>query len=267
MPSTLRPGPPPRLRSTVMTDGGATPDHDDAPAASAPARALSSMDHAFLTGVPEAGELVLVRHGQQDYPSAGTRSFSAWVDPRLSATGERQAEAVGRALAGRPVAAVYSSHLQRAHATGRAIARHHRVEVVVDTELREIEMFRDLDEGQSPVEALGADRLREAQERFVATRRWDAYPATETGAELKDRVVRAVEAAVAAHPGGTVVVACHGGVINAYLVHVLGLQHEDMFFRPAHASVHRVAFAGGRRVVGVLNEVHHLQPAEELLTW
>jgi broad specificity phosphatase PhoE len=230
-------------------------------------RMLSAMDRAFLTGMPEAGELILVRHGQQQYPEPGTKDFSQWIDPPLSKAGLRQAEAVGRHLSLRPVTAVYSSRLQRANATGQAIAEHHGLDVTVDDRLREIEMFRDLPDGHtSPLEAFGAEQLAEAQEAFVATRRWSAYPGSESAAELRERVIAAVEAAIAAHPGGVVVVACHGGVINAYLASLRGVE-EDMFFRPAHASVHRVAFAGDRRVIGALNEIVHLEPADELLTW
>jgi broad specificity phosphatase PhoE len=54
-----------------------------------------------------------------------------------------------------------------------------------------------------------------------------------------------------------VVVACHGGVINAFLSGQLGLV-ADMFFRPAHCSVSRVAFDSELRVIRSLNEVHHL---------
>jgi broad specificity phosphatase PhoE len=230
-------------------------------------RAHSAIDRAFLTGDPDAGELILVRHGEQDFPPEGTQDFSRYVDPPLSARGERQAEAVARALADRPVAAVYSSRLRRARDTGMAIATHHGLGVEVVDALREIEMFRDLRKGQGPAEAYGADALREALDTFVATRRWSAYPGTETGDELAERVVPAIEAILAAHPRQVVVVACHGGVINAYLIHVLGLTGGDMFFRPAHASTHRLVFAGPRRVVGNLNEVHHLSPADELLSW
>ena len=95
------------------------------------------------------------------------------------------------------------------------------------------------------------------QERFVRERRWDVYPYTETSAEFRHRVVTSVEGILAEHPGQRVVIACHGGVINAYVGHLLGLV-EDMFFRPGHASISRVLVGDGRRVVHTLNELHHL---------
>ncbi|MHB8464527.1 MAG: histidine phosphatase family protein [Acidimicrobiales bacterium] len=230
------------------------------------ARPMSAMDQAFLTDDDQAGEVILVRHGQQQFPEAGTKDFSAWIDPPLSKVGMRQAEAVGRHLSRRPVTAVYSSRLERAYVTGQAIAEHHGLDVVIDDRLREIEMFRDLPDGKTnPVEAFGAEQMAAAQEEFIVTRQWSAYPGTETTAELRGRVVEAVEAIVSAHPAQVVVVACHGGVINAYLADLLGLT-EDMFFRPAHTSLHRIRFHDERRVIDSLNETAHLEPADELLT-
>jgi len=229
-------------------------------------RDSSPIGRAFLTDDPDAGQLVLVRHGQQQFPPAGTRDFGAFVDPPLSPTGRRQAEALGRFFADTAVDAVYSSGLQRARDTGAAIASRHGLTPIVVDDLREVQMFRDLPTGSTPADAFGTDALETARESFVTTRRWDTYPGTETGDQLRARVRAALEPILARHPGQVVVVACHGGVINAYVAHVLGLDREDMFFRPAHGSLHRVAYLGERRVVGSLNEVHHLTPAEELVT-
>ena len=225
--------------------------------------ARSAIDRAFLTADPDAGELILVRHGEQDFPPDWTVGGD-FVDPPLSARGERQADAAGRALSTRPVTALYASNLQRARRTADAIGAHHGLTPTIVPDLREIEMFRGLPPGMTLVDAVGADVLRTAGTAFVDTRRWDVYPATETGEQLRARVVPAVEAILAAHPAEVVVVACHGGVINGYLGHVLGLA-EDMFFRPAHASFHRIAFAGTRRVIGALNGIEHLPG--ELLSW
>src|SRR6202021_914767 len=78
------------------------------------------------------------------------------------------------------------------------------------------------------------------------------------------RDVPVVEGILALHKGQQLAVVCHGGVINAYIGHLLGLR-QDMFFRPAHASVSRVLTGDGRRVIHTLNELHHLQAADHSL--
>jgi 2,3-bisphosphoglycerate-dependent phosphoglycerate mutase len=234
----------------------------DPPASPPPPDAFG---RAFLTNVPEAGELILVRHGQQDFPADGSRrDRDAWVDPPLSALGVRQADAVGRALADRPLTAVYSSNLQRARETGEQVAGHHGLEVTVVDAVREIEMFRDLPEGVELLDAIDPLLLLGARERFALERRWDVWPFTETGDEFRHRVLMAVEGILATHPGERIAIACHGGVINIIAAAVLGVD-EDMFFRPAHASFHRIGVQGARRVVWSLNETHHLV-AEDLLS-
>lgn len=220
-------------------------------------RTPSIFDRVYLTGVPDVTTLLLVRHGQQAFPDPAESTPRDWIDPPLSPLGRRQAAAVGRHLSGETVAAVYSSNLARAHDTGVAIARHHDLTPAVMPELREIEIFRDIGE-RRPQEVLGDVVLRGAQERFARDRRWDAYPLTERSHEFQDRVIAAMEGVLAHHRGTTVVVACHGGVINAYLAWVLGLP-EDMFFRPAHASVQTVLVRDDRRVIQGLNDVSHLR--------
>jgi 2,3-bisphosphoglycerate-dependent phosphoglycerate mutase len=223
----------------------------------APPPPASPLDRAFLTNQSGVATLILVRHGQQVWPQSPNAAASEWVDPPLSDTGRRQAEVVGAALAREVVDAVYSSHLRRALETGREIGRHHGMQPQVFTELREIEMFRDLPAGTRMRDAIAEPILRGVQERFVHERCWDVYPFTEGSAAFRNRVVNTIEGIVATHSGQRVVIACHGGVINAYIGHILGLR-EDMFFRPAHASVSRVLARDGRRVVQSLNEVHHL---------
>ena len=220
-------------------------------------RPPTPLDRAFLTASDGVTELILVRHGQQVWPDPTVATVSEWVDPPLSDTGRRQALAVGVALSRVRIDAVYSSRLLRAHDTGQAIAAHHAVEVQVVDDLREIETFRDLPQDSTPAAVLGELVLRGARERFVRHRTWDVYPGSEKNDEFRHRVVNVIEGIVAGHEGERVVVACHGGVINAYIGEVLGLS-TAMFFRPAHASTHRVRAKGDVRALQSLNEVHHL---------
>jgi 2,3-bisphosphoglycerate-dependent phosphoglycerate mutase len=220
-------------------------------------RPASPIDRAFLTDDPEAGMLVLVRHGQQEWPDPSTAGAGEWVDPPLSELGRRQAAAVGEYLAADKVEAVYSSALLRAHHTALAVATHHGHQVDVIAELAEIEVFRDLPPDERATDILGERALDGIRERFIQTRRWDAYPYSETSSDFRRRIGYAVESVVVTHPGQTIVIACHGGVINAYLCEILGIA-ADMVFRPAHASVHRIRYAHGRRVLESLNETRFL---------
>ncbi len=220
----------------------------------------SPLDRAFLTKNEHAGQVIFVRHGQQQWPSAPNPPRSEWVDPPLSGTGRQQAKSVGRALATDALDAVYCSNLQRAQETAGAIASEHRLEPIVLPELREIELYRDLPEGASVRDMLPEHILRGVQERFVRERRWDVFPYSETSAEFRHRILTTVEGILAGHQSERVAVVCHGGVINAYLGHVLGVAAE-MFFRPGHASISRVLVGDGRRVLHTLNEVHHLSAA------
>ena len=96
-----------------------------------------------------------------------------------------------------------------------------------------------------------AGELRDAQSGATYP---NVNPATEEEiGRVADAGTADMEAAIADHPGETVVVACHGGVINTYLADLLGLS-MDMFYRPVHASVHRVRFKGTIRVIDSLNE-------------
>ncbi len=223
-------------------------------------RRPSPIDRAFLDSEGSAGTLILVRHGQQQWPDPKTSVSGDWVDPPLSDTGQAQAQCVADHLANEPISAVYSSALLRANDTGRAIASRHELEVEVIPELEEIHIFRDLPQHLQAIDSLGDKAMAGIGERFVQTQKWDAYPATESSLEFRRRASLAVESAVVSHPGETIVVACHGGVINAYLAEVLGLG-IDMFYRPVHASAHRVRCANGRRVIQMLNEQHYLAAA------
>src|SRR5207253_8918511 len=82
-------------------------------------------------------------------------------------------------------------------------------------------------------------------------------PGGESGAALRRRVVPAVEEGLDGIDDGTVLMVAHGGVINAYLGHVMGI-HHDMFFLPDNASINTVLVEEDRRRVRFLNDVRHL---------
>ena len=218
-------------------------------------------DRAFLTSGDDVTKIILVRHGEQDLRDGTTYAVGDTVDPVLSARGRSQAKLVGEYLKDRRIDAVYASPLIRAHETGKAIALHHAAELVVLDDLQEVQLFRDAPQDRPLVEFLGQAHVRGLSDRMAREKRWDVYPLSESSFELRKRVVNVIEEIIAANPGQTVAVACHGGVINAYLAHILNIDH-DMFFRPGHASMNVVAAHDGVRAVHSLNDIRHLEAAE-----
>lgn len=199
-------------------------------------------------------EIVLVRHGQQI--PLDQRSDDQITDPPLTAIGERQIEAVADHLAGEEITAVYASTLERARRTGEAIAARHGLDVTTVHEIREVEVLGR----PGPVsDAADVDPIvwSGGGERFVHTGRWDSFPLAESSDDFRRRVGRGIEGIVARHGEGRIVIACHGGVINAYVAEILGID-RDYFFRAMHCSVHRIVARHERRAVWNLNETHHL---------
>ena len=62
---------------------------------------------------------------------------------------------------------------------------------------------------------------------------------------------------MADHPGEHIVLISHGGVINAYLADILGIE-DDMFFLPNHCSISEVLIKGSRKRIQSVNERGHL---------
>lgn len=175
------------------------------------------------------------------------------ADPELSPDGLRQAELLADYLERERIDAVYSSPLQRALQTAEPMA--HRRGLTVGVLDGAAEWDRNANE-YIPVEELKA--AGDPRWRDLANGTWTSTE--ETFDQFRTRVVRDFEQVVAAHAGQRVAITCHGGVINAYLFHILGLSKGHGFFFPNYTSINRVAAASsGQRSIVTLNETSHLR--------
>jgi 2,3-bisphosphoglycerate-dependent phosphoglycerate mutase len=195
-------------------------------------------------------QLLLVRHAEP----VRIEDASAAADPPLHERGRQQAERLAAYLATEPLNAVWTSPLRRAQETAAPVAGAHGVDLVLDDELAE---FDRESTSYIPIEELKATN----DERWLAMvegRHLDLAEGIDPVA-FRDGVIAAMERVVAANPGGTVAVVCHGGVINTYIGHVLGIERA-LWFEPRYASIHRIAASRtGIRTVVTLNEHHYLK--------
>ena len=209
---------------------------------------------SFLAHLEGVCELLLVRHGEQELMQ--NMAMADAIDAPLSELGRRQAEAVAGRLADAEIHAVYSSTMRRANDTAVAIAAPHALAVEAFEDLVEIELWRDIPQDKGLLDALDREELRAIMREGNRTQRWDAYPYSEPRGEFRRRIVQAIDGIAERHEGERVVVACHSGVINGYLAHVMA-SGLDTPCTLHHSSISTVrAMDDLRRVVQVNDHAH-----------
>jgi len=156
----------------------------------------------------EATRVILIRHGETTWNRA-TR-IQGHTDIPLSELGLAQAERLAEALADEPLAAIYASDLSRARQTAEAVAGRQGLPVRIDVGLRERAFGR--------FEGLSWDEI--AQNHPEDSARWrKREPDFQVGGgeslvTFSARCLAAAGRAVAAHPGQSIALVAHGGVLD-----------------------------------------------------
>jgi probable phosphomutase (TIGR03848 family) len=217
----------------------------EAATAAAPADAPSPDGAARPT--PAITRLVLARHAVTAETGPLLSGRQPGID--LSEEGVRQAEALADRLTELPVAAVYTSPIERTTQTARRVADRHHLPV----ESLEGVLEADYGEwtGQKLAELAKTDLWKVVQRAPSRA----AFPGGESLAAMQARMVAALDAVVAAHPGELVVVVSHADPIKAAVAHYTGV-HLDLFQRimvdPASVTV--IRYTAGRPFVVRLND-------------
>jgi probable phosphoglycerate mutase len=199
-------------------------------------------------------ELLLIRHAEP----MRIVDADGPADPPLHERGRQQAERLAAYLSEESLEGLMSSPLRRARETAEPVGKVHNLPVVVDEELAEWDRAAT---SYIPVEELRA--TNDERWRSLVENSFDVFDFDVTA--FQQGVVAAVERIIHANPGRKVAVVCHGGVINVYLAHILGLD-QQLFFLPVYTSLHRVlASRTGHRGISSLNETAHLRGTGLLL--
>ena len=173
-------------------------------------------------------ELLIVRHA---LPLRVIVEEGA-ADPQLDELGHRQADALAEYLFAEGVDAVWSSPMARARETAQPLLDRTGLAVSVDNDLAEWD--RDSN-SYIPIEELKASNHPMWQAMMAGEWVGASDPVT-----FQKNVVAAMNRIIDSHPGERVAVVCHGGVIGAYLAHILELPRPGGFFHPEYTSIHRV---------------------------
>jgi len=206
--------------------------------------------------------LLAVRHGITDWNALGR--IQGHAQSQLTEIGRQQAEAIADRLAAEPISAIYSSDLQRAMDTARAIAARHGLPVHADARLREANY------GQW--EGRTMDELRRLYPETVAQWMTEPVAVAPTGGESLEevaaRVSEVMEELRACPADGQIVVVGHGGSIRALLCVALHIpQGYSRRVRVDTASLSIVDLQPARSVVMAVNDRHHLKNADAMDTF
>lgn len=197
---------------------------------------VAALQRAYVLGGRHR-RLYLVRHAEADRSAAS-------ADPALSPRGQRQAHAVAErlreTLTGRDVA-VAASPLRRAAQTADAIA------AALGAPARRHEGLVEVGGLDVPAPVV-VDPPPGAVPQF----RW--APPHEG---FRQQAVGGVEAVLADCEPSVVVAVTHGGLVNAYVAALLGLE-GDFFHLPRHTALALVRVGEGRAALERLGDAAHL---------
>jgi 2,3-bisphosphoglycerate-dependent phosphoglycerate mutase len=167
--------------------------------------------------------LYTIRHGQSYINLPDWDGMDS--DSPLTALGEKQAEAVAVWLANQlPQGdAIYSSTLRRTRGTAAIIARAYGQDILFDHRIREIGNNRidhtPYDEGCSPPRSDWA-AIWHTERPFS---RVTISEGGESSMHFRIRVASFIEEMLEQRPGQTVLVVCHGGVVDAVFDYCFGI--------------------------------------------
>jgi len=204
--------------------------------------------------------LLLIRHGETAWNAE--HRIQGHLDIPLSATGIRQAASLGERLAAETVTAVYSSELARAWLTAVPFAARLGLDIIPDSRLRErsFGVFEGLTVDE--IAARHPEGFRRWRERDPA---W-AMDDGESGQQLIDRVLSALDDIASRHRGETVAVVTHGGVLDVAYRAARGLSwdatREHLML---NASINRLSAQGSPLALSILDwgDVAHLEQARD----
>lgn len=201
--------------------------------------------------------IILIRHGET--PWNAERRLQGHIDIGLNANGQSQADALGRALAGEPLAAIVASDLDRAHRTALAVAVHHPIAVQNDVLLRErcYGAFEGL--LYAEIEQRYPRAYRDWQAREIDSVMPSGAREAESFRRFYERIVAAIGVWAERYRGRSIALVAHGGVLECAYRAAVGMSLDSpRDFPVRNASINRFTFSGGKLALTHWGDVGHL---------
>ena len=200
--------------------------------------------------------IYLIRHGETEWNLNGR--WQGHADVPLNPLGVRQAQLVAHRFLSEQlqVDALYSSDLDRAYQTARAIGNTMKLELQALPELREIDVGRWSGLTYEEIRIHYPDEIAMIEQGHDIPR-----GGGESLAALRRRIVAAVESLVARHPHATLALVTHGGSIRMLLAHADGRsdfsRHSYLHIGNTSISTIQIRREGWRTIQ--MNDMRHLE--------
>ncbi len=177
--------------------------------------------------------VLLIRHATNDYVTQGR--LAGWTPGiHINAKGQREADALAKRLNDVPIAAVYSSPLERAVDTAQAIAICQKLEVQVRQDLGEFRIGEWT--GKLIKELEGSDTWKRLQSSPVGLK----LPGGESIDQVQKRMVETIDSIVRTHPNQVVAIVSHADPLKAAIAHYLRMDlnyFQSIIINPASVTV------------------------------
>lgn len=201
-------------------------------------------------------QILLVRHALPERIEPGSANpeltNSTPANPDLTDLGRQQAQSVIAAAEGLGVSSIVASPMARAVQTGEPLAQHLGLDIATDRDLAEYDfglpVYIPIHEAKTAAP--------ETYHRILAGHLPDYVDAEAFSTRAQTGMQRVIDAHT---HDQTIAVFCHGGVVNVWLQHLLGLD-RPLVFPIDYASVSRVLVSrDGRTRVASVNETAHVR--------
>ena len=198
--------------------------------------------------------VILIRHGESTWNQE--RRIQGNLDPGLSDRGRAQAALLADRLKGRAFAGLHTSTLRRALETAAVLG------TAIGLDPQPADALREINLGAWEGKTAAEIRIEwgDAYDRWL-DRPLDATtpPGGEALPAFQQRAVGALEKLGTGHLDGDLLVVTHGGVIKAYLCHILGLDLNRLFrLKTDNTALTEILFIGETAHLALLNDTCHL---------
>ncbi|MDX1669440.1 MAG: histidine phosphatase family protein [Limnobacter sp.] len=223
--------------------------------------------HALWPVNKDTTRFLLIRHGETDWNRE--RRFQGFTDIPLNAAGLKQAKALAERFAQLQkqakkslfFSACYSSDLSRAQHTASVLCKACAFEPITSTT-----NLRERDYGDM-AGLTGDDMAKQFPDAFAGVSQRDPHqliPNGETLAQFNSRIISEFQTIEHAHPGQTVLIVAHGGVLDCIFRYVKGLPLEPKrdWLLPNTALNVVDCIPGHGYVIQMWADVYHCEASE-----